>query len=1063
MHVTRPSDLAGGRSSYWINIAALAAAFFILAWGGVALTREAGRVSALWLPNAMLLVALLRGNGGKRAKLLACFGANLLANMASGDRPLLAAGLAFCNIVEVLAVLCALNRLSVTPADFLRPRQLLTFVGIAGLALPILTASMATLLFHLHGQAADAGVWTTYARAHGLGAVVATPVLLVLSDAWRSRHLLTRSQAMEAGAILGAVTIASVLIFIQSHSPLLFVVTPFILLAAFRLGVTGAACAMVVVALASGVGTTVGSGPIALVAGTISDKLTVLQLFLAISFASALPVASALGERERLAGALKRSEALLASITDNMRDVVFRADGQGRWSFLNPGWEQLTGTRIADSLGRPVTELIVPEDVDAARDKFLGLFTGEAVELQAQFRFHNASGETRWAETTIKRQQDDDGRVIGTIGSIQDITERQQQTLALAAREHELRLLTTHSADMIVRTGFDGVRRYVSPASRALLGYAPEEMVGRRPLSGIHPDDREAVEAVKQRMLDGADSASLVLRAKRRDGRYMWVEANYRLVRDEATGEPVEIVSVVRDFESRKQLEDALREARDEAEEAARLKTNFLANMSHEIRTPMNAVIGFTDLLLGSGLDEEQRRHANLIAESGRTMMALLNDILDLSKIDANQLEIADEVFDLPLAIAGSLRLVSANAAAKGLSLDLLIDPGVPRLAVGDGQRLRQVLLNLLSNAVKFTARGGVRVSACVLDDKLEIMVEDSGCGIAPDRQGAIFDEFVQADASIARRHGGSGLGLAISLRLARLMGGDLRLGKSDGQGTRMLLTLPLARAAPGAVAASHQEVSAPRPYPPSQSARVLVVEDVEVNRLLIRALLERQGHRVTLLGDGAETVDAFERAEAAGEGFDIVLMDMQMPQVDGLEATRRLRALGGRGATIPVVALTANAFASDVQACRDAGMDAHLAKPIDVEALLATIGQFMGASPTMPVQPAAPAEPVAPANPTPVEDPAIAALRSRYVALKATYRAQLVELADALRDAAAGSPPHAELAVICHKLAGSAGMFGEAAIGDLAHAIEEETKVGEHDDLSARAQLLADALAEAA
>ena len=279
-------------------------------------------------------------------------------------------------------------------------------------------------------------------------------------------------------------------------------------------------------------------------------------------------------------------------------------------------------------------------------------------------------------------------------------------------------------------------------------------------------------------------------------------------------------------------------------------------------------------------------------------------------------------------------------------------------------------------------------------------------------------------------------------------MGGDLRLDKSDGTGTRMRLTLPLVRAAADAVPAA-SAAAPPRFDEPSRRVRVLVAEDAEINRLLVEALLVRHGHDVTVAINGAEAIAAFQQAEAGGHGFDMILMDMQMPQVDGLEATRRLRALSARGRSIPIVALTANAFSTDIEACRAAGMDAHLAKPFEIAALLGMVARFTRAA-TVDL-------------PTPSQDPVIAAMRSRYDELKSIYRDELDTLRDAIVQAHADPASRTQLAAICHKLAGSAGMFGETALGDLAHAIEQEAEAGSAAHLAARASTLADALRRAA
>ncbi|UZK69774.1 PAS domain S-box protein [Sphingomonas sp. S1-29] len=1034
----------------WLRVAGVAVLFLALALAGVALTRGTGPVAALWLPNAFLVVALFSTDLRRGATLAACFVASLAANLLSGYAWPLATALAGCNIVEVVAIVWGMRRLA-PGADLTELKPLLIFTVLAGAVVPAGVASLASAAFQFGGEAAGGAVWLTYAKAHALGQMVIVPILLILTRARIAPVRRTPRSVGEALAILGAVILVCFGVFTQDQLPLLFLVTPFVLLATFRLGAKGAAGAVIVVAIASGLATFLDTGPIALVDG-VGARLTVLQLFVAASFMSALPVAAALGERERLAAALGDSEAQLASITDNMREVVFRADRQGRWSFLNPAWEELTGYTVAESIGRPVIELVPEPDAQKIRERWIDLLSGVRSELEIRTQLRRANGELRWVEATIRRQGDQkDGR-RDSIGSIRDITDRHEQAMALAARERELRLVTTHSADMIVRTGVDRVRRYVSPRSLSLLGYHPEEITNQAPFHGIHPDDVADVEARCLEAIEASGPAHSVYRQRHRDGHYVWVEANYSVVRDEATGEALEFIASVRDFGARAQLEEELHGARIRAEDAARLKAAFLANMSHEIRTPMNGVIGFTELLLASDLDAEQRRYASLIRDSGRTMMALLNDILDLSKIDADQIEIADEPFDLLHTISSSVRMLTTDAEAKHLSIELALDGDLPKYVMGDSHRIRQILLNLLSNAIKFTDSGLIRVGGGRDGDMLEILVDDSGSGIPIDRQALIFDQFVQGDASIARRYGGTGLGLAISQRLARLMGGDLCLVRSDAAGTRMQLSLPMRIADPAAV--PPPKISMMRPAKPSSGARILVAEDAEINQLLIEALLTRHGHAVRIVADGAQAIAAFGTDPQA---YDLILMDMQMPVVDGVEATRRIRAMGDTGATVPIVAFTANAFASDAELCRAAGMNAHLSKPIDVDAVIATIARLLGDR--------APA--AAPPPPSPmVEDPAVTALRGRYEAAKRGYSAELLTLEGTLRSADDHHQREARatIAGICHKLSGSAGMFGEADLGAVARTLEEAAMAdGDAAPLADHTRRLAEALVHAA
>jgi signal transduction histidine kinase/ActR/RegA family two-component response regulator len=376
--------------------------------------------------------------------------------------------------------------------------------------------------------------------------------------------------------------------------------------------------------------------------------------------------------------------------------------------------------------------------------------------------------------------------------------------------------------------------------------------------------------------------------------------------------------------------------SRDAAEAGVRARSEFLATISHEVRTPMNAVIGMTTLLLDTPLSVEQRTFTDTIRASGESLLTLLNDVLDYSKIDAGHLELESVTFEPSAEARRVVELMRGAASARNNHIELTVGEKVPRCVRGDPGRLRQVLLNLASNAVKFTSGGlvSVRLSASVEDGRtwLRCDVVDTGIGIAPDALARIFRPFTQADASTTRRFGGTGLGLAISSRLAALLGGSLDVTSRPGEGSTFTLRVPVVPTRPATLAPVRHSLG-PVSDADACSLRVLVAEDNPVNQRVITLMLSRMGHRVDVVGDGVEAVEAFVRA-----AYDLALMDVQMPEMDGLAATRRIRTLEDPARRMPIVALTANAFADDRARCLDAGMDDFLAKPVRREELSALL-----------------------------------------------------------------------------------------------------------------------------
>ena len=413
-------------------------------------------------------------------------------------------------------------------------------------------------------------------------------------------------------------------------------------------------------------------------------------------------------------------------------------------------------------------------------------------------------------------------------------------------------------------------------------------------------------------------------------------------VRDESARE-IGRLWLSEDITRAREVADELRSARDAAEASSRATAAFLATMSHEIRTPMNGIIGMTDMALEGPLDDEQREYLNWVKSSADSLMVILNDILDYSKVAAGHMEIESVEFGLGQLMDDSLAMFAAQARKKGVSLERRLQPGLPQRVVGDPVRLRQVVSNLLSNAVKFTGSGGVSLSVELCDTagaipRIAFVVTDTGIGIAPEKQERVFAPFSQADSSTTRTYGGTGLGLAIVARLVELMGGRISLLSVPGEGSSFRVELPMRRAVGEELHPVVSVVQLPEASVEMFDAEVLVAEDTAVNQALLQRLLAKHGVKVTLASDGQQAVAACQ-----AQFYDLILMDLQMPVMDGLDAARRIRALPApHWQQISIVAITANAMEDDRRRCREAGMDDFISKPFHTEQLLRVLRQHL-------------------------------------------------------------------------------------------------------------------------
>ncbi|MFH6954428.1 MHYT domain-containing protein [Pseudoalteromonas sp. XMcav1-K] len=679
----------------------------------------------------------------------------------------------------------------------------------------------------------------------------------------------------------------------------------------------------------------------------LSEQTSEISIYLAlgISITTAVIICLVLGlnmlyRYKDISVKAAESERRIRAMMDTAVDGIVSIDRSGTVLSINQATEELLGWSTDEIIGKNVN-VLVPTPYHDNHDDYISryLSTGQAniIGKGREVKARHKSGELvaiRLAIGHVKLSTND-----FFVAFISDIRPRLRMEKALRENEEKFRSLITNIPGIAYRCKNtpEWPMMYISNAVQSITGYHAADFLMPNPKRSFsdlfHPDDKERIFA----SIPEQGAFSLEYRIINRDGEVRWVMEQGTHASNESTQDSW-LDGFIMDITERKQMEQALVNAKESAEQAAAARASFMANMSHEIRTPMNAIIGFSDILLESDLQQEQQRHLTTINNSAKSLLHLLNDILDSAKLDKGKLELEIRDFSLVQEVDEVVSTLWLQARNKGIALNLNLDPKLKASYLGSPERIRQVLTNLVNNAIKFTQQGSVTLTVKpTKDNQVSFAIEDTGIGMTESQLQHVFDAFTQADSSMSRRFGGTGLGTTISKQLVELMGGEISATSTLDKGSLFYFTLPLA----ASTTANIKPLAAPSDEVKLPPLTILIVDDIQQNIELLSVLLSREGHTVITARDGKQALIRM----ASDDAIDLAIMDIQMPVMDGLTAATKRRATEQQQnlTRLPIIAFTASVLEADKQAAENAGMDGFANKPVDKNALFNEISRVLG------------------------------------------------------------------------------------------------------------------------